>query len=155
MWVSTKAQYGLRALVEIGLRGPGPVPLKDVAEAQEISQHYLEQIAAALRRAGFIRSVRGAKGGYRLARSPENITALEVVEAMEGSLAPVSCLEDPESCWQVGHCSTENLWKRVDAAMREVLGKTTLRDLIEERRLIEARKLVQIEPEAPPSPNPS
>ena len=101
MWVSTKAQYGLRALVEIGLRAPRAVPMKEVAEAQGISQHYLEQIAAQLSNAGFISSVRGAKGGYRLARHPEKVTALEVVEALEGSLAPVSCLEDPESCDKV------------------------------------------------------
>jgi len=99
MWVSTKAQYGLRALVEIGLRQPQAVPLKDVAEAQGISQHYLEQIAAQLRRAGFIRSVRGARGGYKLGRPSEKIDALEVVEALEGSLAPVICLDDPELCW--------------------------------------------------------
>ncbi|MCV4698722.1 Rrf2 family transcriptional regulator, partial [Escherichia coli] len=68
MWVSTKAQYGLRALVEIGLRAPAAVPLQVVADAQGISQHYLEQIAAQLRRSGFIRSVRGAKGGYKLGR---------------------------------------------------------------------------------------
>lgn len=146
MWVSTKAQYGLRALVEIGLRQPQAVPLKDVAEAQGISQHYLEQIAAQLRRAGFIRSVRGARGGYKLGRPSEKIDALEVVEALEGSLAPVICLDDPELCWQTGHCSTENLWKRVDEAMRGVLRSTTLKDLIEERRLIESRKLVQLEP---------
>jgi len=145
MWVSTKAQYGLRALVEIGLRAPASVPLKEVAEAQGISLHYLEQIAAQLRRAGFLRSVRGARGGYRLARPPEKITALEVVEALEGNLAPVSCLEDPESCAKVGQCSTELLWKRVDLAMREVLGKTTLQDLVEERRLIEARRLVPLQ----------
>ncbi|RIH86035.1 HTH-type transcriptional regulator CymR [Meiothermus luteus] len=150
MWVSTKAQYGLRALVEIGLRQPAAVPLKEVAEAQGISQHYLEQIAAQLRRAGFIRSVRGARGGYRLGRPSEKITALEVVEALEGSLAPVVCLDDPESCWQTGHCSTETLWKRVDEAMRGVLRSTTLKDLIEERKLIEARRLVQLEP-APPA----
>ncbi|GIW39300.1 MAG: RrF2 family transcriptional regulator [Meiothermus ruber] len=149
MWVSTKAQYGLRALVEIGLRQAQAVPLKDVAEAQGISQHYLEQIAAQLRRAGFIRSVRGARGGYKLGRPSEKINALEVVEALEGSLAPVVCLDDPESCWQTGHCSTENLWKRVDEAMREVLRNTTLKDLIEERRLIESRKLVQLEPAVP------
>ncbi|GIW24041.1 Rrf2 family transcriptional regulator [Meiothermus sp.] len=149
MWVSTKAQYGLRALVEIGLRQPAAVPLKEVAEAQGISQHYLEQIAAQLRRAGFIRSVRGARGGYRLGRPSEKITALEVVEALEGSLAPVVCLDDPESCWQTGHCSTETLWKRVDEAMREVLQQTTLKNLIEERKQIEARKLVQLEPVPP------
>lgn len=149
MWISTKAQYGLRALVEIGLRSSQAVPLKDVAEAQGISQHYLEQIAAQLRRAGFIRSVRGARGGYKLGRPSEKINALEVVEALEGSLAPVVCLDDPRSCWQAGHCSTENLWKRVDEAMRGVLRNTTLKDLIEERRLIESRRLVQLEPSLP------
>ncbi|WP_287372469.1 RrF2 family transcriptional regulator [Oceanithermus sp.] len=143
MWVSTKAQYGLRALVEIGLRGPDPVPLKEVAEAQGISQHYLEQIAAALRRAGFIRSVRGARGGYRLARPPEEINALEVVETMEGSLSPVGCIEDPGSCEHEGQCSTELLWRRVDLAIREVLGGTNLQHLIDERRLIEAKRKMQ------------
>lgn len=145
MWVSTKAQYGLRALVEIGLRSPDAVPLKDVAEVQGISQHYLEQIASQLRRAGFIRSVRGAKGGYKLGRSMDKINALEVVEALEGSLAPVTCLDDPESCWQTGSCSTESLWKKVDFAMRGVLVGTTLKDLVDERRVIDARRLVQLE----------
>ncbi|MER3553434.1 MAG: Rrf2 family transcriptional regulator [Meiothermus sp.] len=151
MWVSTKAQYGLRALVEIGLRAPAAVPLQVVADAQGISQHYLEQIAAQLRRSGFIRSVRGAKGGYKLGRSPEKILALEVVEALEGSLAPVTCVDDPESCWQTGSCSTETLWKKVDFAMRGVLGGTSLKDLVDERRVIESRKLVQIEVERPGS----
>lgn len=145
MWVSTRAQYGLRALVEIGLRSPVAVPLKEVARVQGIDQHYLEQIASQLRRAGFIRSVRGAKGGYKLGRATDKINALEVVEALEGSLAPVTCLDDPESCWQVGSCSTETLWKKVDHAMRDVLGSTSLKNLIEERRVIEGRKLVQIE----------
>ncbi|MFN3180224.1 MAG: Rrf2 family transcriptional regulator, partial [Thermus sp.] len=84
MWVSTKAQYGLRALVEIGLKAPEAVPLKEVAEAQGISQHYLEQIASNLRRAGFIKSIRGAHGGYRLARPAHEINAYDVVTAMEG-----------------------------------------------------------------------
>ena len=145
MWVSTKAQYGLRALVEIGLRQPEAVPLKDVAEVQNISQHYLEQIAAQLRRSGFIRSVRGAKGGYKLGKPMAQISALEVVEALEGSLAPVTCLDDPGSCGHTGSCSTESLWKKVDDAMREVLTQTTLDQLVEERRVIEGRKLIQIE----------
>ncbi|MGQ9510418.1 MAG: RrF2 family transcriptional regulator [Thermaceae bacterium] len=145
MWVSTKAQYGLRALVEIGLRAPEAVPLKEVAEAQGISLHYLEQIAAQLRRAGFLRSIRGAKGGYKLARPQEKVTALEVVEALEGNLAPVPCIEDPEACAKVGQCSTELLWKRVDLAIRQVLGQTTLKDLVEERKLIEVRKLIPLQ----------
>jgi len=140
VWISTRAQYGLRALLEIGARGPEPVPLKEVAEAQRISQHYLEQIASALRRAGFIRSVRGAKGGYRLARPPEEIRALEVVETLEGSVAPVGCIEDPESCWASGTCATEELWRQVDLAVRSVLAQTTLKDLIERQRLLAAAR---------------
>ena len=151
MWVSTKAQYGLRALVEIGLRQPEAVPLKDVADVQGISQHYLEQIAAQLRRSGFIRSVRGAKGGYKLGKPMAQISALEVVEALEGSLAPVTCLDDPQSCGHTGSCSTESLWKKVDDAMRGVLVDTTLDKLVEERRVIEGRKLVQLEVEMPRS----
>ncbi len=143
MWISTRAQYGLRALLEIGARGPEPVPLKEVAEAQHISQHYLEQIASALRRGGFIRSVRGAKGGYRLARPPEEITALEVVEALEGSVSPVGCLDEPGACWQVGSCATEELWRQVDIAVRTVLSNTTLKDLIEKHRLLKAATVEQ------------
>lgn len=143
MWVSTKAQYGLRALVEIGLNSPEATPLKDVAEIQGISQHYLEQIASDLRRSGFIRSVRGARGGYRLARPPETITALEVVETLEGKISPVVCLEDPNYCRQTGHCSTEDLWRRVDTAIRSVLGSTTLADLIVERKLRGSPSLVE------------
>ncbi len=139
MWISTRAQYGLRALLEIGAREGRPVPLKEVAEAQKISQHYLEQIASVLRRAGFIRSVRGARGGYRLARPAEEITALEVVEALEGSVAPVGCLEDPGSCWQEGACATEDLWRQVDFAVRQVLGQTTLKDLIGKQQLLKLR----------------
>jgi Rrf2 family transcriptional regulator, cysteine metabolism repressor len=138
MWISTKAQYGLRALVEIAQASGESIPLKHVAERQDISQHYLEQIASNLRRSGFIRSVRGAFGGYKLARSPESITALEVVEAMEGSIAPVSCIEDAASCHHVSACGTENLWRRVDTALRDVLGNVTLRDLIQEAQLQEA-----------------
>ncbi len=132
MWISTKAQYGLRALVEIAKGNGEPMALKHVAERQDISQHYLEQIASNLRRAGFIRSVRGAFGGYKLARAPEQISTLDVVEAMEGSIAPVECIEDPGSCSHESACGTENLWKRVDFAIRDVLGNTTLADLMRE-----------------------
>jgi Rrf2 family transcriptional regulator, cysteine metabolism repressor len=138
MWISTKAQYGLRALVEIAAASGEAMALKHVAEKQDISQHYLEQIAANLRRAGFIRSVRGAFGGYKLSRAPETISALQVVEALEGSLAPVSCIEDPGSCTHVSACGTESLWRRVDGAIRDVLGNTSLADLMKEAELSNA-----------------
>ncbi|MFC4455984.1 Rrf2 family transcriptional regulator [Deinococcus sonorensis] len=145
MWISTKAQYGLRALVDIGRHPGDAVPLKEVAERQAISQAYLEQIASNLRRAGFIRSVRGAHGGYRLARPAEEINAYHVVTAMEGSLAPVACVEDHHTCDRVGGCATEGLWRRVDSAIRDVLGNTTLADLIRENEALEGPTLVQLE----------
>lgn len=140
MWVSTRAQYGMRALVEIAL-SDAPTSLKVVAERQNISQHYLEQIVAVLRRAGIVESVRGAYGGYRLARPVDQITALEVVELMEGSLAPVACIEDESACERTGHCSTESLWNRVDEAVRKVLGATTLAHLVAERQLLQLESL--------------
>ena len=146
MWISTKAQYGLRALIEIGKRPGEAVPLKDVAERQDLSQHYLEQIASNLRRAGFVRSVRGAYGGYKLSRAPELISAWDVVTALEGSLAPVTCLEDADSCSRMGSCATEGMWKEVENAVRRVLEGCTLADLIGENMLLEQGKLVQLEP---------
>src|SRR5690606_26088382 len=85
------------------------------------------------RRAGIVESVRGAHGGYRLARPTDQIDSLEVVELLEGSVAPVACLDDNETCSRVGHCSTESLWRKVDNAVRQVLGGTTLADLVAER----------------------
>ena len=140
MWVSTRAQYGLRALVEIALSNE-PTSLKRVSERQNISQHYLEQIIAVLRRAGIVESTRGAYGGYRITRPLEQVTALEVVELMEGSLAPVACIEDTEACEHTGHCSTETLWNRVDSAVREVLKGTTLAHLVAERQLLQLEPL--------------
>ena len=141
MWVSTRAQYGMRALVEIALSGDKPTSLKTVSYRQNISQQYLEQIVAVLRRGGIVESIRGAYGGYRLARSMEKITALEVVELMEGSLAPVVCIEDEDKCEHTGNCSTEDLWQRVDQSIRDVLRDTTLAQLVVERKLLKIESL--------------
>ena len=141
MWVSTRAQYGMRALVEIALSGNEPLSLKVVAERQDLSQHYLEQIMAVLRRAGYVEAVRGAHGGYRVAKPLNDITAFEVVELLEGTLAPVSCIEDEETCERTGNCSTEGLWRRVDSAVREVLSATSLADLVAERQLLQIEPL--------------
>ena len=141
MWISTRAQYGMRALVEIALHGAEPVSLKTVAERHDISQHYLEQIVAVLRKAGYVESTRGARGGYRVTKALPAISALEVVELLEGSLAPVSCIEDEDNCERTGHCSTEGLWRRVDTAVRDVLGSTSLADLVAERQLLQLEPL--------------
>src|SRR5690606_21922294 len=116
MWVSTKAQYGMRALVEVATWGGEPGSLKTIAERQLISHQYLEQIFALLRRAGIVDSVRGARGGYKLARPLDEIDALEVVELLEGSVAPVRCIDDATHCMRTGRCSTASLWRRVDSA---------------------------------------
>lgn len=143
MWVSTKAQYGMRALVEVALGGSEPTSLRTVAQRQLISHQYLEQIFATLRRAGIVQSVRGAHGGYRLARPLTAIDALEVVELLEGSVAPVRCIDDANNCVRVGHCSTEGLWRNVDAAVRDVLKTTTLADLVQESELVGSYPLPQ------------
>jgi Rrf2 family transcriptional regulator, cysteine metabolism repressor len=141
MWISTKAQYGMRALVEVALGGDRPTSLKTVAERQTLSQQYLEQIFAALRRAGVVESVRGAHGGYRVARPLDDIDALEVVEILEGSVAPVQCIDDAAACERTGSCSTEGLWREVDAAVRDVLRRTTLADLVERRTFLHLEPL--------------
>ncbi len=143
MWVSTKAQYGMRALVEVALNGDEPISLKTVAERQLLSHQYLEQIFATLRRAGIVEAVRGAHGGYRLARPLDEIDSLEVVELLEGSVAPVSCIVDSANCVRVGRCSTESLWRRVDAAVRQVLRSTSLADLVQQRRMLGVQPLPQ------------
>ncbi len=143
MWVSTKAQYGMRALVEVAMWGGEPVSLKTIAQRQLISHQYLEQIFALLRRAGIVDSVRGARGGYKLSRPLEEIDALEVVELLEGTVAPVRCIDDATNCVRTGHCSTEGLWRRVDTAVREVLRSTSLADLVEQRMLISGHPLPQ------------
>jgi Rrf2 family protein len=141
MWVSTKAQYGMRALIEVAVGGDRPTSLKTVADRQGLSHQYLEQIFAVLRRAGMVESVRGARGGYRLARRPDELSALEVVELLEGTVSPVQCIDDEESCGRTGACSTEPLWREVDAAVRRVLGGTSLADLMAERQLLNIEPL--------------
>ena len=104
MKISTKGRYGLKAMFELACRyGETPVSILAIAEAQGISEHYLEQLFKKLRKAGVVQSLRGAQGGYALARPPEEITIGEILRAFEGTVAPVSCAETEVSCayaWQ-------------------------------------------------------
>ena len=118
--------------------------LKEVSKRQDISLHYLEQLAAQLRRAGFIRSVRGQKGGYLLARPATSITAYEVVVVMEGSIAPVACVEEGHECSAASVCGTQDLWGRVDEVIREVLSASTVADLVQEAEIHEHQRLLQL-----------
>jgi Rrf2 family transcriptional regulator, cysteine metabolism repressor len=146
MLFSTKAEYGVRLMVELGRRaGPGPVDAAEpvslgaVAESDVLPLSYLEHLVAKLREAGLVTSVRGAHGGYRLSRAPEDIEMLEVVQALEGPIAPMECFYiDREGRVLCSHetdgdraCATKLLWTRVHGGITKALTQTTLADLVE------------------------
>ncbi len=140
MLFSTKAEYGVRLMVELGRqRGAGPVSLNAVAEAENLPLSYLEHLVAKLRKAGLVTSTRGAHGGYSLAGPAEEITMVEVVEALEGQIAPMECFhETPEGkifCSHEGDtdqtCATKLLWTRVQSGVTRALAGTTLAELVE------------------------
>jgi Rrf2 family protein len=139
MMFSTKAEYGVRVMVELARRnGEEPVPLAEIAANDGLPLAYLEHLVARLRKAGLVDSRRGSRGGYLLARSPVEITMAEVVEALEGSIAPIECIsEGPDGsivCSREsdpGHaCPTKLLWTRVRLSIVRTLQETTLADLL-------------------------
>ncbi|MGM0432414.1 MAG: RrF2 family transcriptional regulator [Spirochaetota bacterium] len=132
MRLSTKGRYGTRAIIEIAKEyGRRPVKRKDIVDAQQVPESYIENILVALKAAGLVRTSRGARGGYQLARDPELITVLDVVEALEGTLVPVYCLEDDEEpCVREAGCPTREIWMEMYRAVRRVLEKYTLKDII-------------------------
>ena len=139
MMFSTRAEYGVRVMVDLARRGGvDPVPLGEIADGEGLPLAYLEHLVARLRRAGLIESRRGARGGYLLARPAAEITMAEVVEALEGSIAPIECISSgPDGTIRCsresdpGHvCTTKLLWTRVRASIVETLQETTLDELI-------------------------
>ena len=139
MIFTTKAEYGVRLLVELGRQSnDSPVSLKAIAENEELPLAYLERIVALLKRADLVESTRGAHGGYRLARDPESVTMDEVVFALEGAVAPMSCFVDESDdarvlCSHVDDgeaCATKFLWLRVQGGVIEALRRTTLAELV-------------------------
>lgn len=130
MKFSTRARYGMRAMLDLAVNGEGKlVLLKDIASRQGISKRYLEHIMTLLRNRGLVVAERGASGGYRLARGPEEIRLDELFEALEGELAPVECVRDASVCGRAGECVARDLWCDVTEAMRGVLAGRTLADL--------------------------
>jgi len=133
--LSTRARYAVRAMIELSIRyGEGPVLLKDVAHEQEISDKYLEQLLAPLRAKGFIHTIRGNKGGYVLAKPPEEISLYDVIEVVEGSLAPVSCVDNPGVCGRLDRCVTRKVWSNVKARIKEELEAVDLATLAREQK---------------------
>ena len=135
MKLSARSRYGLRALVELALQqDEGLVPLRDVARRQEISLPYLEQLVTPLIAAGLVKSTRGTRGGVSLARLPSEIRLSEVVRALEGSLAPVECVNDPTLCHRSDGCVSRDVWREMLEAMMQVLDSMTLQDLVERQQ---------------------
>ena len=136
MMISTRGRYALRILVDLAeARAESFVTLREIAERQAISEKYLESIVKLLVRADILEGLRGKGGGYRLARSPEEINVLGVLRLTEGSLAPVACLEEnSRPCARAAQCRTLPLWKGLNDVVTEYLGGFTIRDLMGEPR---------------------
>jgi len=133
--LSTRAHYGLKAMFDLAQNyGTGPIPLKIVAERQNLSEHYLEQLIAMLRKSGLVKGVRGSQGGYVLAREPSEIRVGDVIRALEGPIAPVYCVseKDPGSCDEADYCITRTVWARVRDGIARVMDSITLADMCRE-----------------------
>jgi Rrf2 family transcriptional regulator, cysteine metabolism repressor len=138
MKMSAKGEYGVRALVILALDyRAGPVPLREIAEREGIPYQFLEQIFLPLRRAGLIDSVRGAKGGYTLARPPQNINVGDIIRALDGPIAPVDCVAEGNSgkCGRTEACLTRGIWEKLRDRMSEVLDEITLADVIKDQQI--------------------
>ena len=133
MKISTKGRYALRLMIDLASNSNGnPISLKDVAKRQGISDKYLEQIISVLNKAGYVRSVRGAQGGYLLKMEPSEYTVGMILRLTEGSLSPVACVEDDTiACDKIDSCVTVMVWKKINDAVNNVVDNITLQDLVD------------------------
>ena len=135
MKLSTRGQYGTRMLLDLALhQSEEPVLLKDIAQRQQISLPYLEHLITPLIAGGIVRSTRGARGGVSLAKPPEQVKLSEVIQLLEGSIAPVACVNDPGACSRSESCVTRDIWDELKQAMNGVLESTTMQNLVERQR---------------------
>ncbi len=132
MKLSTRTRYAVRAIIELAQNDSNrPLQLKIIAQRQNISVKYLEQLMAILRSAGFVRSIRGSKGGYLLAKAPNQIKLNEVLHRLEGTVTTVECVENEDYCLRSADCAARYLWMQVEQAIEKVLEAVTLQDLID------------------------
>ena len=132
MTISTKGRYALRIMMDLGAHIGETVKLKDIAARQEISEKYMEQIIAVLNKSGYVRSTRGAQGGYQLVKKQQEYTVVMILRLTEGSLAPVECLaENALPCERNGRCATVEVYKRIYNAVNDVIDNITVQDLLE------------------------
>ena len=140
MQLSTRVRYGLRALLDIALNSNNgkPVLLKEISERQNLSRSYVEQLLLTLQASGFIKSIRGKKGGFLLAKPPEEIDLYSVVKTLERTMNLVECTIS-NNCPRGGRCATQELWNRLSNVIRKELENTTLKDLMEIQKKLEAQ----------------
>ncbi len=135
MKISTRGRYAVRVMLDLATNNTGEcVKVKQIAKRQEISEKYLEQIIAILNKAGFVKSVRGAQGGYRLAMDPSSYTIGMILRLTEGSLAPVACLEGENECERCDTCETLSVWQELEQAINSVVDGVTIADLLERQQ---------------------
>lgn len=132
MKVSTKGRYALRLMLDLAVNNTGePISLKDIARRQEISDKYLEQIISVLNKANYVKSIRGAQGGYILTKKPEEYTIGMILRLTEGSLAPVACVGEDNTCEKIHDCATVLVWQKMNEAINDVVDHMTLQDLVD------------------------
>ncbi|AAO35632.1 transcriptional regulator [Clostridium tetani] len=132
MKLSTKGRYGVRAMIDLALNyGDIPISIKSISERQNISEYYLEQLFATLRKADLIKSIRGAQGGYLLSREPKDISIAEIIETLEGPVELSNCVSQGE-CENMDSCSTRLLWVRIKESIDNVTKTTTLQDMVDD-----------------------
>lgn len=137
MTLSTKGRYGLKAMIDLAdFSEENPQSIANIAARQLISDRYLEQLMAKLKRAGLITSIRGAQGGYILARPSEEISVGDILRALEGDLSPVNCMElkGEHGCMGSGKCAAKNVWKRLDESIQSAVDSMWLSELVEDNR---------------------
>ena len=132
MKISTKGRYAVRVMLDLALNDTGEyVKVREIAKRQEISEKYLEQIIAVLNKAGYVRSTRGAQGGYKIAKDPSQYTVGMILRLTEGSLCPVACLEtESNECERCDTCETLQVWKDLNNAINKVVDSVTIADLV-------------------------
>ncbi|HZJ57624.1 MAG TPA: Rrf2 family transcriptional regulator [Clostridia bacterium] len=143
MKLSTRGRYGLRAMFDLAMNeSQRPVPLNEIAGRQNISESYLEQLFAALRRQGLVSSVRGAHGGYLLGSSPDEIYIGQILRTLEGDIAPADCVSDEDivGCMDADACVTRIIWEKIRDSINQVIDSITLEDMVRQQKLINNRR---------------
>ncbi|GAA0124159.1 MULTISPECIES: Rrf2 family transcriptional regulator [Clostridium] len=147
MKLSTKGRYGVKAMVDLAINyGKDPVSIKVISQRQNISEYYLEQLFSTLRKSGLIKSIRGAAGGYVLAKSPQKITIYDILEVLEGPIEISTCL-DSDCCDNIDCCATRIVWKKIKESIDSVTTSITLQDIVDDYKNILTIKGVTVQNE--------